>query len=119
MTLVEKILQYQEADFELWLEVNRILGFEDLTECVEWPVRNSFVDSFDTSLEILCAPNFAGITRAQADQLLDLGFKYVFENIGEKGTMWTPTQTEAYAAKEDARDRRLIEKYRNELQSKH
>src|SRR6478736_2512323 len=115
MTLLERITEYKSADFDLWVEVNNILGFSDLSECHVWPVKDTTVDEFDLTLEIICDTSYAGITREQANQLLDLGFEWVFQRIGTVGKAWSRDRDADYSLEEDTRDKRLIEKYRNEI----
>lgn len=62
-------------------------------EIVQNLADNSMEDSrhdyYDGSIELLFQDGFEGLTREQADKILELGFGMIYETIGNKGICWT------------------------------
>ena len=70
---------------------------------------------YDSSIEILFKTGFRGLTREEADAILELGFSIIYESIGNEGIMWTEKQRVPCHAKQSDEESRLLFKYKRAL----
>lgn len=81
------------AEDVLFEKVQEILGGRPVRECIEpdykWLVLNTWTDSYDSSVEVVIAPDAPPMTREQADTILALGFDCIFESQDERGVRWS------------------------------
>lgn len=86
------------AEDELFEKVQVILGGRPVRECIEpdykWLVLNTWTDSYDSSVEVVIAPDAPPMTREQADIILALGFDCIFESQDERGVRWSKAHNE-------------------------
>jgi hypothetical protein len=83
------------ADDQLFSAIQELLGGRPTEECLDetfqWMVTNSWVDPYDSSVEIYIPAGSPRLDRAKADAILALGFGQIYENAegAERAAVWT------------------------------
>ena len=113
MNIADKIFEGGFAENDLENELEILLGEEDYYNQLEihhW-------DWYDSSIEMVFKEGWRGLTREEADKILDFGFSIVYETIGDEGIYWTKT-VKAKCRPSKAKgspEKRLLSKYRKIL----
>lgn len=106
----------QPLSFAEIIFAGEIAGLVDVSNKIEELVGEDFFqdssyDYYDGSIEVVFSHNFPGLSREQADEILNLGFDRVYESVGDKGTCWQRESHGACPAREIGQDtRRSVEK---------
>lgn len=92
-TLAERCFEDGIAQDELFNSIQEILGGESicgnsLKPDFKFKAIDVWTDSYDSSVEIVLASDTEPITREQADKILALGFRLVYESQGARGVQW-------------------------------
>lgn len=94
-SLAERCFDAQSADEELFNTIHEIMGGADLETCTDegfvFPVDHTYVDPYDSSVEVIMNKDVPPMTREQANAILALGFGQVYESHGSDGRQWTKT----------------------------
>lgn len=103
--LAERCFDAFSAEDDLFDKVNVIMGYKSDGD-FSYPVMHTCVDSYDSSVEVLLDYTITPpMTRAQADAILALGFKCVYETYGDKeARCWTRTDVSPCSPREWSED---------------
>jgi hypothetical protein len=113
--LAEQLFELQNLEEKLWMEVGKIMGYDMEGEI---PYYDCWVDSYDSSIEVVLSRTAAPMNKEQIFKILDLGFDSVYVSHGEEGIKWTKTDNKRVDARNlnyDTPHYFLAMKYKNEL----
>lgn len=86
-SIAQRCFDSDNTDVELFEKVNRILGV-DPSRCTDsefkWGASDTSWDEYDGSIEVVRPLGSEWMTDDQADQILSLGFRSIFESMGEE-----------------------------------
>jgi hypothetical protein len=92
--LANQLYDSEMVSMELFEKVNEILGcdHENCTaEDFVWGAEDTWWDSYDCSVEVIRPKDAEWMSQEQANLILDLGFRRIYESIGDKARIWRET----------------------------
>lgn len=105
LSLAERCFDVTNAEDELFLKVNEILGCtkEEFREG-KFAAIDTRVDQYDRSIEVIRPENSTPMGRLQSGNIISLGFACVFETIGQEAVCWTLCQGPSKVRPKEADD---------------
>ena len=112
--MAEKIYELEELQMELFYKCNEILGCER-SNSSDFPIWDIGTDSYDNSLEIALSEKHPELTREQIDQMLDIGFGWIYVNQGDVAHRWSRSNCHSCSPHTFEGEISKIIKYRNRI----